>query len=122
MKTYSWNLGSDNVMKYVATTDEPAAPTAENYRFDLSYSSTANGICEVQYYDKDKNDWSALAGTPADAYLLGLIEQEKEFRGQTFIYYTMMVQDDVPDYTPSDAIDVTPTQGEQHVPKLTGGL
>lgn len=122
MINYSWNLGSDNVINYVATTDVPAEPTAENYRFDLSYSSTASGICEVQYFDKDKNDWSALAGTPADALLLGMIEQEKEFRGQPFVYYTMMVQDDTPVYIPDEVIDVTPTQGESNVPKLTGGL
>jgi hypothetical protein len=109
-------------MKYVATIDEPVEPTAENYRFDLSYSSTASGICEVQYFDKDKDDWSALAGTPADSYLLGLIEQEQEFRGQQFVYYTMMVQDDTPVYIPSEVIDVTPIKGEQDVPKLTSGL
>lgn len=122
MKTYSLNLGSDTVMNFVVTTTHPKLPTAENYRFDLLYNSKGRSGdgCEIQFWDKDKDDWGRLEGTPIDILLLSFINNEEEFNGKTFAYYTMLVENPVENVT--TVIDVTPTQGEQDVPRITGEL
>lgn len=110
MKTYSINVGETVAMKYVATIESPTNPSADNYRYDLSYSSTATGICEVQFFDKDRNDWAALSGTPVDMFLLRMVEDEPLFKGQQFIYFTMVTETEMPE---NNVIDVTPV-----IPKL----
>lgn len=121
MKVFTWSMGSDVVARYVVTTDKPLNPTEENYRFDINYNERVRDpeFCAVDYYDTDKGDWSALAGTPADVYLYNLVSREPEFKGFDYLYYTLQADNITTIEPKNDMVDVTPIKGETHVPRIT---
>ena len=120
MKKYSWNVSEEVVAVYWVSLDEPTNPTAENYRFDIKYSEQLRDpeFCAVEFFDVDKNDWSVLAGSLADTFLYNLVIQEPGVRDLDYLYYTLE-NENRPVESEGSMIDVTPTQGEQDVPKLT---
>lgn len=121
MKVFSWSVGTDVVMKYIVTTEAPVNPSAENYRFDIKYNEQVGDpeFCAVDYFDTDKNDWASLAGTPADIYLYNVVRNEPEFNTADFVYYTLQTDDVDPVEPTNKMVDVTPTQGDKDVPRLT---
>lgn len=121
MKVFSWAVGNDIVMRYVVTKDQPVNPTAENYRFDIKYNEQIRDpeFCAVDYFDTDKNDWSALSGTPADIYLYNMVIGEPEFEGAEYLYYTLQTADATIVEPQNTMVDVTPTKGDNNVPRIT---
>lgn len=121
MKVFSWSVGNDVVMRYVVTKDAPVNPSAENYRFDIKYNEQVRdpGFCAVDYFDTDKNDWASLSGTPADIYLYNTVIDEPEFAGAEYLYYTLQTTDVDTTEPETNMVDVTPTQGDNDVPRLT---
>lgn len=104
MKTFTYNVGTDAVMNVHVTTEAPSNPTAENYRFDLTYNGKEfSEDCEVQYYDPGHEQWMRLRGTLADVNILNLVRTDKELLEHPMVYYTLEVTQ------ADDIINVTPT-------------
>lgn len=121
MKVFSWSVGNDIIMRYVVSKEAPVNPTAENYRFDIKYTEEICDpeFCAVDYFDVDRNDWSSLAGSIADISLYNLVIKEPEYRGCDYLYYTLHTADANVVEPHNNLVDVTPTKGDNNVPRLT---
>lgn len=108
MATFSVNVGENVALRFDVTETAPLYPTAENYRYDLSYNDSSRGFCEVQFFDADRNEYAPLAGTPADLFLLRIIEEDARFSGCKYVYCQVMTETEIID-SPNVIIDVTPT-------------
>ena len=106
---WTMNVGNNVVIKYLITDAAPTKPTAENYRFDVSYNETLTGNSDftnvvIEFYDEDKGSWSPLAGTMVDGAIYMEIVKSAKFKNCEYVYYTLSKDE----LNETNIIDVTP--------------